>query len=362
MTLLRPESLAELREAVRAAPPRLLITGAGTAADWGGTPSPHDAVLDVTGLDGVLAYEPSDLTVTVQAGLPLAALQEVLASKGQRVALDAGRIAHGATVGGLLATGDAGPARHTYGTLRDCVIGLTVVLADGTVARSGGRVIKNVAGYDLAKLFHGSLGTLGVIAEVTLRLHPLAEASCTVAAVCAPEQSLLLADRLMRDGLEPVALEWYDGRLLARFEGTAAGVTRRARATGCEEADPAVWDEVAGVPQGEPGDTVFRIGALPSLWPWVAGRVGTAAGSPPVLSGGLGTGVHTVRLRNTTSAAFDRLREDIAGRGGSTVVLRRDIDVPAWGPPPASVAVMRAVKQRFDPSDRLGAGRFTPWF
>ena len=167
---------------------------------------------------------------------------------------------------------------------------------------------------------------------------------------------------MTRDGLEPAALEWYDGRLLARFEGTSAGVARRARATGCEEADPSIWDEVAGVSLGEPGDTVFRVGALPSLWPWLAERLRTAAGSSPVLSGGLGTGVHTVRLRDTTTAAFDRLREDIAGRGGSTVVLRRGIDVPAWGPPPASVAVMRAVKQRFDPSDRCGAGRFTPWF
>ncbi|WP_037679976.1 hypothetical protein [Streptomyces griseus] len=131
-----------------------------------------------------------------------------------------------------------------------------------------------------------------MIAEVTLRLHPSAEASCTVAAVCAPEQSLGLADRLMRDGLEPVTLEWYDGRLLARFEGTSAGVARRARATGFEEADPSVWDGVAGVSPGEPGDTVFRIGALPGLWPWVAERVRAAAGSPPVLSGGLGTGVH----------------------------------------------------------------------
>ncbi|MFI6377102.1 FAD-binding oxidoreductase [Streptomyces sp. NPDC050546] len=359
---MRPATLAELRDAVREGPPRLLIAGAGTAAEWGGAPSPADAVLDVTGLNDVLAYQPSDLTVTVQAGLPLTALQETLAAKGQRVALDAGRTAHGATIGGLLATGDAGPSRHAYGTLRDCVIGVTVVLGDGTVARSGGRVIKNVAGYDLAKLFHGSLGTLGVVAEVTLRLHPLAEASCTVAAHCTPERSLGPADRLVRDGLEPVALEWYDGRLLARFEGTSAGAARRARATGFEEADPSVWDEVARVSLGDPGDTVFRIGALPGLWPWVAERVGTAAGSAPVLSGGLGTGVHTVRLPDVTAAAFGRLREDIAGRGGSTVVLRRGIDVPAWGPPPASVAVMRAVKQRFDPSDRFGAGRFTPWF
>ncbi|MGC9542086.1 FAD-binding protein [Streptomyces sp. UG1] len=281
VTRLRPTTLAEVRDAVRDGPPRLLIAGSGTAAEWGGTPSPHDAVLDVTGLDGVLTYQPSDLTVAVKAGTPLAALQEVLAENGQQVGLDAARIPRGATVGGLLATADGGPARHAYGTLRDCVIGITVVLADGTVARSGGQVIKNVAGYDLAKLFHGSLGTLGVIAEVTLRLHPLAEASCTVAAACTPGRSLELADRMMREALEPVALEWYDGRLLARFDGSRAGVARRARAAGFDQADPSVWQAVAAVSLGEPGDTVFRLGTLPGLWPWVADLVGALTGCRP---------------------------------------------------------------------------------
>ncbi|MDW8803393.1 FAD-binding protein [Streptomyces scabiei] len=362
VTRLRPATLAELRDAVRDGPARLLIAGAGTASEWGGTPVTHDAVLDITGLNGILAYEPSDLTVTVRAGTPLVALQEVLVARRQQVALDAARISCGATVGGLLATADAGPARHTYGTLRDCVIGITVVLADGTVARSGGQVIKNVAGYDLAKLFHGSLGTLGVIAEVTLRLHPLAEASRTVAAVCTPEQSFELAGRLIREGLEPVATQWYDGRLLARFDGASAGVARRARATGFEAADPSVWREVADTVLGEPGDTVFRMGTLPSLWPWVAERVGALTDTAPALTSAVGAGIHTARLRAGDPEKFTRLREDLAERGGSTVVMRRGIDVPAWGPPPASVALMRAVKQRFDPSDRFGSGRFTPWF
>jgi glycolate oxidase FAD binding subunit len=362
VTPLRPATLAELRDAVRDGPERLLIAGAGTASDWGGTPAGHEAVLDVTGLGRILAYEPSDLTVTVQAGTPLSALQQILAEKGQQVALDAARVPRGATVGGLLATGDGGPMRHTYGTLRDCVIGITVVLPDGTVARSGGQVIKNVAGYDLAKLFHGSLGTLGVIAEATLRLHPLAEATCTVAAACTPEQGFELAGQLMRDGLEPVALEWYDGRLLARFDGTQAGVLRRARVTGFDEVDPHVWREVADVSLGDSGDTVFRLGTLPSLWPWVSDRARKLSADAPVLTSSVGAGTHTVRLGGDADPdAFHRLREDVTERGGSTVVLRRGIDVPAWGPPPASVAVMRAVKQRFDPSHRFGAGRFAPW-
>ena len=136
-------------------------------------------MLDTTGLTGVITHNPGDMTVSVRAGTPLRTLAEELAPHGQHVAFDAARVADGATVGGLFATADSGPGALVYGSLRDLVIGVTVVLADGTVARSGGHVIKNVAGYDLAKLLHGSYGTLAVLAEVVLRLHPVPKASAT---------------------------------------------------------------------------------------------------------------------------------------------------------------------------------------
>jgi glycolate oxidase FAD binding subunit len=364
VTKLRPTDLAGLSEAIRAGHPRMLVAGAGTAAGWGGTPSDVDAVLDTTGLTGVLAYEPADMTVAVRAGTPLADLQEVLAGHGQRIALDAARIPLGATVGGLLATADGGPARHAYGTLRDTVIGITVVLADGTVARSGGRVIKNVAGYDLAKLFHGSLGTLGVVAEVVLRVYPIPPVIRTVAVQCSPAEGFDLAGRIVADALEPAALEWSAGHLLARFEGTAEGVARRA--AGHPEVDPAVWQEVAAVAVGEPGDTVFRSGTLPSRLPWFADRLHELAGSSAALASSVGVGVHTVRLPAGDPAAHAKalctLRDEVAEAGGSTTVIRRAGEVPAWGTPPPAVAVMRAVKQRFDPDGRLGPGRFAPWF
>ncbi|MDN5855619.1 MAG: FAD-binding protein, partial [Actinomycetia bacterium] len=149
---LRPTDLAGVRDAVRDTPGRLAIAGAGTAAGWAGALDPVDAVLDVSGLTGVITHNPGDMTVSAHAGTPLRVLVAELAEHGQHVSLDAARIADGATLGGLLATGDAGPSSLVYGTLRDLVIGITVVLADGTVARGGGHVIKNVAGYDLAKL------------------------------------------------------------------------------------------------------------------------------------------------------------------------------------------------------------------
>jgi glycolate oxidase FAD binding subunit len=363
VTRLRPTGLAELSEAARDGR-RTLIAGAGTAAGWGGTPADVDTVLDTTGLDGILSYQPADMTVAVRAGTPLARLQQALAEHGQRIALDAARIPLGATVGGLIATADGGPARHAYGTLRDTVIGITVVLADGTVARSGGHVIKNVAGYDLAKLFHGSLGTLGVIAEAVLRVYPIPAATRTVAVECTPAEGLDLAGQMVAKSLEPAALEWFGGRLLARFDGTDAGVARRC--AGFEEVDPAVWHEVAGVAVGEPGDTVFRAGLLPSLAPWFAARLDELAGSTADLSSSLGVGVHTVRLRSPDPAAqagvLTALRDEVTAKGGSITVFRRAGDVPAWGPPPPAVALMRAVKQRFDPDHRLGAGRFAPWF
>jgi glycolate oxidase FAD binding subunit len=365
VTRLLPTDLAELGEAMRAGHRRLLVAGAGTAAEWGGTPADVDAVLDTSGLDGVIDYQPADMTVAVRAGTPLADLQKVLAEHGQRIALDAARIPLGATVGGLVATADGGPARHAYGTLRDMVIGITVVLADGTVARSGGHVIKNVAGYDLAKLFHGSLGTLGVIAEVVLRVYPIPKATRTVAVECPPEEAFDLAGRIVADALEPAALEWSGGRLLARFEGTVDGVARRAAALDpvWQEVDAAVWQEVGDVALGAPGDTVFRCGTLPSRMPWFAARLAELAGDSATLSSSLGVGVHTVRLRSADPAAvLSSLRDEVASAGGSTTTIRRAGEVPAWGPPPPAVTLMRAVKQKFDPDGRLGAGRFAPWF
>ena len=162
----------------------LAVAGAGTAASWAGALGPADAVLDLRALTGVITHNPGDMTVSVRAGTPLRDLNAELADHGQHVAFDAARVADGATVGGLLATGDAGPGALVHGSLRDLVIGTTLVLADGTVARSGGHVIKNVAGYDLAKLVHGSYGTLAVVAEVVLRLHPLPHAVATLVLPC----------------------------------------------------------------------------------------------------------------------------------------------------------------------------------
>lgn len=373
-TTYKPRTLAELRDALTysaRAGQRLAVAGAGTAAGWGGEPE-ADAVVDTTGMNGLISYNPTDMTVSVQAGMAFAALQETLAERSQWVALDPARAA---TVGGLIATADAGPVRHTFGTTRDSVIGVTVVLADGTVARSGGHVIKNVAGYDLAKLFHGSLGTLGVLAEVIIRLHPRPAATATLAVPCDAAEAFDLGGKLVHGGLEPVAVEWADGTLLARFDGTARGIEdrlRRARAlAGADATEAAVdaWASVGRIVRGTEGDTVVRLGTAPDRMPSLAVLVAREAAANAVgaaMTSSPFAGAHTVRLRGGTAAAHAAVVTALRADAPATTVCRwadglRD-QLPAWGEPPPAVAVLRAVKRSFDPDDRLGKGRFAPWF
>lgn len=342
---MKPTTLAELRDAVRDTRGTLLIKGAGTAQGWAGPPDPTDHVLETTGLTGVVAYNPADMTVAVRAGTPLAALQEELAANGQRISLDPARAA--ATVGGLVATADSGPLRHAYGGPRDLLIGVTVVLADGTVARSGGHVIKNVAGYDLGKLFCGSFGTLGVIAEVVFRVHPLPPASRTVSIPCDAAAAVEHTGRVLEARLEPSALEWCDGELLCRYEGVESSVERRAAATpggtvlAAADAERA-WRKTAAV---HDHDLVVRCGSRPSQLPAVAKHATSLASSTAV-------GVHTLALSDV-----EPLRREFT----HVTVLRNAPGVPAWGEPHAAVPLMRAVKQRFDPDGRFGPGRYRPW-
>jgi glycolate oxidase FAD binding subunit len=393
-TTLRPADLRAVRDAVLDTPGTLAIAGAGTAAGWAGGLAPVDAVLDTTALTGIIAHNPGDMTVSVRAGTPLRVLDEELAEHGQHVALDAARIADGATVGGLVATADAGPAALVYGSLRDLVIGTTVVLADGTVARSGGHVIKNVAGFDLAKLMQGSYGALAVLVEVVLRLHPLPRATATVALDCPLTAAVAHAADVLASPLEPVALEWVSGApgtLLVRLEGTGdalPGRVRRlrellgpeaqeapappsgrdSRPVGSDEsaaraADP--WARHAELVRGGPDRAVLRIGALPSRLPGLLAAIGGPGGTHAAadVTAGLATGVATVALPADPDAVA-AAHAAVHAAGGTSVLRDRPagLDVPAWGPAPSAVAVLRAVKAALDPDGRLGPGRFAPWF
>jgi glycolate oxidase FAD binding subunit len=360
-TRLRPTDLAALREAVLDTSGPIAISGAGTAADWAGALGPVDAVLDTTALTGVITHNPGDMTVSVRAGTPLRALVDELAPHGQHVSFDAARVADGATVGGLLATADAGPSALVYGSLRDLVIGVTLVLADGTVAHSGGHVIKNVAGFDLAKVVHGSYGTLAVVAEVVLRLHPVPKATATLALGCSLAEAPAHAARVLDGPFEPVALEWVgdspsDGTLLVRLEGTDAALPARLDRLGSAlgSDDPSDWERHARLTRG--GGTSLRVGCLPSRLPSLIASLPGVTG----VTAGLGTGVATVSLDPAGVAEAHAL---VHAAGGTSVVRSRPagVEVPAWGPPPSAIAVLKAVKTSLDPQGRFGPGRFDPW-
>jgi glycolate oxidase FAD binding subunit len=219
---------------------------------------------DVTtaGLDRVLEHEAGDLTCTVEAGIRLSALQRALAPHGQRLSLDP---PGDPTVGACLAASLSGPLRHRFGAPRDLVLGVTLVLADGTVASAGGKVVKNVAGYDLGKLVCGSRGTLALVARASLRLHPVPASARTL--VVETNDAAAVVRALVRSPLQPSALDLlHPGRVAVLFEGSERGVEAQhaaARAlVGGVEAGPAVWEEARERQGGARGRLRFDPGRL----------------------------------------------------------------------------------------------------
>jgi len=390
----RPASLADASDVLRDTGGPLLFRGAGTKQAWGGRPAPA-VVVETSSLNRLLAHNPADMTVAVEAGVPLTELQAVLGEHGQWLAFDPPSQTAGATVGGLLATGDSGPQRLRYGGLRDLVIGATVVLADGTVARTGGRVIKNVAGYDLAKMMYGSLGTLGLVAEVVLRLHPLPATSATAVLRCSVREATALTVALMASALEPVAVDWVqtgdrpvdDGRLAVRFAGTAAGVAaqRNGLRTVLTSADAApewladaeeqaLWAELAVRHGPDRDDTLASAATLPTRTVDVAealARAADTAGATAHLASRPALGLNTVRLTGAPEAvaqAFTAWRTSVmAGGTGASVLLRDrpaavDAGVDAMGPAPSSAPLMRSLKNSLDPDNRCAPGRLGSWY
>ncbi|MDQ4102998.1 MAG: FAD-binding oxidoreductase, partial [Actinomycetota bacterium] len=343
---------------------RVVARGSGTRLDWGVAPTALDLIIDTSRMNAVLAHAAGDLVVTTQAGLPMVDLQAELASHRQRLALDSA-----GTVGGTIATAASGPLRYRYGSVRDLLIGITVVLADGTITRSGGTVVKNVAGYDLGKLYTGSLGTLGVITEAVFRLHPLPQASrwITVQAADAARAATAIAV-IQTSQHDPAALEVDrdepGGPVIVgiALEGVAGGIDTRADAV----AD--LLGEAAGTPATVTEQPPGWWGRLPDL-PHATvtcqptGLAELLATAPGALRGSAGAGVLTAGLDDSDrlGAELAQLRS-MASRHGGSVVLRcaaRDhkaaLDV--WGPVPG-LALMRRLKDQFDPEHRLSPGRF----
>ncbi|MEW9531540.1 FAD-binding oxidoreductase [Microbispora sp. NPDC049125] len=391
-----PETATEVAAVLRACADQDLAVvpaGGGTKLHWGPPPERCDVLVDTCCLNQIVEHEAGDLVVRVQAGVTLEALAEALAAEGQELALDPPL--PGGTVGGLLATAVAGPRRFRYGTARDLLIGITVVLADGTVAKSGGKVVKNVAGYDLGKLFTGSYGTLGVVVDATFRLHPLPAARAWVVAgfggaADRVEAVTAAVDAAARSRAEPSAIEldWPDVAGPITVAVLLEGAEARDRAGAVRglmgptarilTEPPAWWGRPPGTHDGPRdghpgGEILMEMRTPPARLPRALAGVAEAArdaGVRPAVRGSAASAVLYVALPGETgaeeAAAFaGALRADLedagSGDAGRLIVLAAPEEagrrVDRWGHVGA-LTLMRRVKERFDPGRRMSPGRF----
>jgi glycolate oxidase FAD binding subunit len=315
--------------------------------------------LVTNGHRGVLRYDPAELVITARAGTPLAEIEALLARHGQRLPFEPPAFGAAATIGGAIAAGLAGPARAARGPVRDYVLGVTLLTGDGRILRFGGEVMKNVAGYDVSRLLAGSLGILGVLLEVSLKVLPVPAGSLTVRRrLDAPAAIELLASATQR-GLPVSASFWCEGELQVRLEGSAAGLAVIAPEFGGEPVAPAdagaLWHEVRE--QRHPffggSGPLWRL-ALP-----VTATVAAMRGQPAAAfewNGG------QVWIQGAARPAIEAL----ARASGGTATLFRSTDVDAspatagevFTPlPPALLELHRAVKRVFDPAGILNPGR-----
>jgi len=357
----------------------VLVRGAGTKMGWGAPPRQIDILMSTTRLNAVVAHRHGDLTATIQAGATLGDVNRALAQHGQWIPLDAPS-AERATIGGLVATNDSGPRRHRYGAPRDLIIGVEFARADGRLAKGGGIVVKNVAGYDLPRLLTGSFGSLGVIITATFKLYPLTAASRTL--VVEPSSAAHLGElavKLSASHLTPTALEFatHPLRLILRFESIEASVAQQSETAskllaenGYEartlsgSAEEQFWQDHARLANDDRG-ALLKVSVLPTELGEMLMVIERLAGTRGYVAvGRAGAGVFLLRITEDVQLqkrVIDGLRDALQiGRGSAVVVkcspdLRTHVDV--WGPIGDALSLMKAVKQQFDPAGILSPGR-----
>ncbi len=332
----------------------VIPAGSGTKLEWGNPPRQADIVVSMRRQNQILEHAWADLTVTVQAGCTVAELQRALAEHGQRLAIDPLWPEH-ATIGGILATNDSGALRLGFGSLRDLVIGVTLALADGTVASSGGKVVKNVAGYDLPKLATGSFGTLGVITRAVFRLHPLPRHTRTLTADLGSPGAMqrvvlsILGAQLALSAIQIRQCTLVDVLLEGTTDGIAAQQSALMKIAAFSESSHDVWSARQTV-FGEGSGALVKFSVLPS-------RIAAAFDSLAKFGGGAAviqaTGIGYARLKGDLAG----LRRAIEQEGGSLAILGRS-GLDAWGCGSDALPLMRAVKQQFDPKGTLNPQRF----
>jgi glycolate oxidase FAD binding subunit len=368
----RPKSAEALAEVLAFANSRRLavvVRGGGTKSGWGRAPTRCDLVIETTALNRLVEHEPGDLTCVAEAGLTLGELQRLVGSApghNQRLMLDPPQ-GGGATLGGMVATAASGPLRARYGTPRDLLLGARFALADGTLARTGGKVVKNVAGYDLGKLLTGSQGTLAVIVEVALRLHPVPPATRWVVAERLDPQTAQAALAALRRApvvLSMAELLWPEGTLVARLDGAVSACGQQSEIV----RSLLPGGRVAGQSEAE------GLARMIEMRPW-AGEGPVLGISVPLTRVGelvalteAGSPVLQLSLRGTVGAGEARLREGadlaqftdrVAALGGFVSWHRSTAQMAPPLRPADPVAALLAleVKQALDPNLTLAPGR-----
>jgi glycolate oxidase FAD binding subunit len=385
-----PEQVAAALRLCSEANATMTPWGGGTAIEIGNPPREVDVVIGLERLNLLVEHDQANLTATVQSGHRLAALQEVLARHNQFLPLDPPAPAR-ATVGGVVATNLNGPRRGYYGSVRDLVIGMKIVLASGEQIKAGGKVVKNVAGYDMCKLFVGSLGTLGIITEVTLRMAPIPETAATIIASGTLPEVQQFTDELSRSKLLPSAvvllnaqaskatdITHADWQVAVRCEGFEETVARHLRDVPAmaqriglatvilqENDHRRFWDKMRDFPL-QADRLVYRV-TLPrsstAEFIQMFHNRSLADFRPEIVSdAAMGIVWISLEVNDLATQWFAKLIDEAQAHRGHAIILaaptnlKRGIDV--WGPAPPTLSLMREIKRQFDPEGLLNPGRF----
>ncbi len=367
--------------------------GGGTQLSIGNRMRRLDVVVDMSGLNRVVEHNAADLTLVVEAGITLSSLRTALAEEGQFLPLDA-PLTERATIGGTLAAGVSGPLKWQYGSARDLVIGMKVAQADGRITQSGGNVVKNVSGYDMARLHVGGLGTLGIITEVSFKLTPIPRHETTLLAQFdSVPDCLSAAMGIFNSGIMPIALTAFDRnvadrvgyinevsgefalavrlggrpRTLRRMENEAFFIVRERtdRVDRLEDEAAELWSQLAdfGHTEGEKAVVSARVAALPNRLKEAIDALAFRGDTTIVAQPGYGMmNAHWLGENLPSDEAIHSIRLDLRAIGGSLIVeraphaLKESLDV--WDYTGESIDIMRRLKEQYDPNSILNPNRF----
>lgn len=367
----------------------ILPCGSGSKLHWGGLAQVHPTsgggeiiVVSCDRLNRLIEHAVGDLTVTVEAGMKYAELQKILAQTGQFLAIDPA-YPETATIGGIVATADTGSLRQRYRGVRDMLLGISFVRSDGQIAKAGGRVVKNVAGYDLMKLFTGSYGTLGIISQVTIRVYPLPQASGSVVLVGEADNIAKATQTLLSSSLTPIAVDLLSTQLvkqldlgkgiglLVRFQSVLDSVEEQSNrllevgdnlglhSSRYQDYEAELWQTLKQqiyYPNQE-SKTICKIGVIPTKAVATLNQISTEIGLIHA-----GSGLGELQFNSCTLSTLLDLRRWCESQGGFLTVLAAPLEIKqkldVWGYNGNSLDIMRRIKQQFDPQNIFNPHRF----